>query len=273
MKVGIFMYDDDFNRITVSKGAIIVNELNGLPCRKNTYVPKGNWQKSDDLDYGLNKSNYLLNVSVNKLSNSLIGQLKKMDFQKCNTYRDIHFIQESSEYKNCTFSIIKHLSKFNEDGIRMTEHKLYFSNQSLKNNTFNAREKKYLGMHLDSYEGQRLSTRSISRNRICINLGQESRFLLFYRTPIIEMARKNLNTSDNQSINEIYRKYMSTHSDDLIYRLEVKPYEYYIAPTESIIHDGSNHPSNSPDITLVFRGRFFYKKSGILDRINNLLKL
>lgn len=272
MSVGIFIYDNDFDRLTVSDGAVLVNELNGLPCKKVTYIPKPPWLNANSIKYGVNESNYLLNVSVGKLNNNLIQQLQKIKIGECKTLRDLYIIQESSEYKICIQSIIKHLSSFNYDGTKMTQHSLYFCDSSLWNNTFNKHDNEYLGMHLDSYERQMLNDRNKSRNRICINLGLQSRFLLFYRTPIMEMASQVNNTSDNQNINEIYGKYMSLNIKEPIYKIEVKPFEYYIAPTESIIHDGSNWPSSSPDINLVFRGSFFYKKTSIFTNLLNLIK-
>ena len=272
MSVGIFIYDNDFDRLTVSDGAVLVNELNGLPCKKVTYIPNPPWLNANSIKYGVNESNYLLNVSVGKLNNNLIQQLQKIKIGECKTLRDLYTIQESSEYKICIQSIIKHLSSFNYDGTKMTQHSLYFCDSSLWNNTFNKHDNEYLGMHLDSYERQMLNDRNKSRNRICINLGLQSRFLLFYRTPIMEMARQVNNTSDNQNINEIYGKYMSLNIKEPIYKIEVKPFEYYIAPTESIIHDGSNWPSSSPDINLVFRGSFFHKKTSIFTNLLNLIK-
>jgi hypothetical protein len=87
------------------------------------------------------------------------------------------------------------------------------------------------------------------------------------------MARKINNNSDFQNINDIYQKYMKVELEEPIYRVEVKPFEFYIAPTEAIIHDGSNYPSDRPDINLVFRGRFSYKPVSYFSTIFNLLNL
>jgi hypothetical protein len=272
MSVGILFYDNDFERLTVSDGAVLVKELNGLPCKKVTYVPKTPWLNASKLKCEVNESNYLLNVTVGKLNSKMIQQLQKLKIGECKTFQELYLIQESEAYKNCIDSLIKNLSKFNYDAQNLTQHRLYFCDKSLGNNTFNKYDNEYLGMHLDSYEGQKLNDRNKTRNRICINLGLNSRFLLFYRTPIIEMAQQINNTSDNQNINEIYEKYMGLNIKEPIYRIEVKPFEYYIAPTEAIIHDGSNLPSSSPDINLVFRGRFFYKPISIFTSFFNLIR-
>lgn len=274
MAIGINIYDNDFNRLTISNGAVLVKSLNGLSCQKETYVPKTPWLKLEDSDkYAINKSNYLANVSIGILDQKLIKKIQKLKIDKCNSPRELHFIQESSKYNDCLKLLINHISKFNRDGNFMTQHRLYFSGMSLRNNTFNKQKNEYLGMHLDSYEGQLLESRHVTRNRICINLGLQSRYLLFYRTSIFEMAQKINNTTNNQNINDIYMRYMMLNSKEPIYRIEIKPFEYYIAPTESIIHDGSNWPSTSPDINLVFRGRFNYKKlSTFKILINKFLK-
>tara|TARA_B110001450_G_C17606506_1_gene475342 strand:+ start:242 stop:1057 length:816 start_codon:yes stop_codon:yes gene_type:complete len=260
---GIFIYDNNFERVTVSDGAHLVDKLNGVDCKKKTYVPKTTWKNTTGTKYNVNKTNYLLNVSVRSLNKKHVKQFQKFKISECKTLRDVNFIQESLEFKKCINSVKKHLTKYNREQTNIIQHRLYFSDKSLRNNTFNNHNKEYLGMHLDSYEGQKLNDRNNARNRICINLGLQSRFLLFYRTPILEMARKNNNITDNQNINEIYTKYMTVQEKEPIFRIEVKPFEYYIAPTENIIHDGSNWPSTSPDINLVFRGKFSYKKNSI----------
>ena len=75
---GIFIYDNNFERVTVSDGAHLVDKLNGVDCKKKTYVPKTPWKNTTGSEYNVNKTNYLLNVSVGLLNKKLIKQFQKL---------------------------------------------------------------------------------------------------------------------------------------------------------------------------------------------------
>ena len=54
----------------------------------------------------------------------------------------------------------------------------------------------------------------------------------------------------------IVDKFFQLYPDYPIIRLRQDPYEGYIAPTDSIIHDGSTVDMKTHDITLNFLGHF-----------------
>jgi hypothetical protein len=166
-----------------------------------------------------------------------------------------------------------YLSKFNLDG-EINSHGIFFGKPDLKNITFNGKENTYIGMHLDSWEQTNIEERKFARNRVCINIGKESRYFLFYRIPIDKMdgiIREKMHKT--YDVNEIYKQYASLYPKTPIYRLEVKPFEAYVAPTEYIIHDGSSEGSSYPDINLTYRGKFApSQKTSLIDRLSAILK-
>lgn len=120
---------------------------------------------------------------------------------------------------------------------------------------------KYAGLHVDSWDDLPVSKTDInSTNRICINLGNYDRYLLFIDLTLKEMYEK-LKLKDKLEIDEynaseLAYEFLNRNMRYPVYKLRVKPYEAYIAPTENIIHDGSTVGVKSSDITFTTRGHF-----------------
>jgi hypothetical protein len=120
---------------------------------------------------------------------------------------------------------------------------------------------KLAGMHLDSWDRLPLRHRARSRNRICINLGREPRYLLFVNLTLMDMFGR-LRLRDPEDIYEdfrgltIGRRFMASWPDYPVVRLRVDPGEAYILPTDNLLHDASTEGTTSADITLTYIGRF-----------------
>lgn len=273
IKVNLFIGSRD--RVTKSNGSVMVSEINGTKCIEPTFVPKEPWVELDNEDYDKlisnNKKKYN-DISLVKLPNHLIRTFVRMRINNCINYNEISFIQHSEKWTQVIEKTQNYISKWNVNKTTITPHMIYFGKPNLKNNTFNTLENVYIGMHLDSWEGDPLDSRNNSRNRICINLGKQPRYLLFYNISIKTMAEQiNFDTTINNDVNLIYKNFASKFPEIPIYRLKIEPFEAYIASTEFIIHDGSSWCSEFPDINLTFRGRFFIKKLNVFKKIFNYL--
>ena len=264
-EIKLRLFSGNKDRLKKSNGSIEVKEINGSLCHDYTFIPREPWDELNKIDYqnivSLRNHTYK-DISLIKIPYNLVKLFESMKLKKCININDINYLQNSPQWQNIILNTLKYLSKFNLDDEEIIPHKLYFGQPNLKNNTFNSNENVFIGMHLDSWEGDHIYNRHLSRNRICINLGNESRYLLFYNISIISMAR-SINYPINEKhvdVNSIYKKFALKNPDFPIYRLEILPYEAYIASTEFIIHDGSSWNSKFPDINLTFRGRFYFKK-------------
>ena len=79
--------------------------------------------------------------------------------------------------------------------------------------------------------------------------------------------------NNKYEINNIYKQFALSFPEYPVLRIKINPYEAYIAPTEFIIHDGSNINTKYPDINLVVRGYFQNKtKLNIFSLILKLIK-
>lgn|GEM_PF-1590361 len=124
-----------------------------------------------------------------------------------------------------------------------------------------AHPERLAGLHVDSWERRPLAARHLSRNRLCINLGQTARHLLFVRPTLAEMAARleriaPLDRREDYRGMDVVRSYLSAFPNTAVYRLATKPGEAYIFPTENIAHDASTADMASADVSCAFSGFF-----------------
>jgi hypothetical protein len=118
-----------------------------------------------------------------------------------------------------------------------------------------------VGLHLDSWEKLPLRRRHFSKQRICINLGQESRYFLFVNRALLQLIT-DLDLDDPDYFYQDYRgvrlpeKFMTLRAHYPVICLAIHPGEAYIAPTENIIHDATSMGKQLPDWSLTFLGNF-----------------
>lgn len=267
----------DYSRISKSMGCQEAKKIDGIDCLKETFIPIEPWigLEKTELESLIAKSDIqYTDLTLIKLPKFIKKSFEKLKIDNCINIHDISYIQNSVEFKRTLQTFLNHLERYNIEKKQLTPHSIYFGKPNLKNNTFNSKENVYIGMHLDSWEGDPLNLRSKSRNRICLNLGKKSRYLLFYNIGLDDMAKMaDFNTqADRFDINKIYKEFAKKYANFPIYRVEIKPYEAYVAPTEYIIHDGSSWNSSNPDINLVVRGNFFFGKFNFFRKIASYLK-
>ena len=115
-----------------------------------------------------------------------------------------------------------------------------------------------IGLHVDDWFDQTAEPRSSRPGRVVLNLGMESRKLLFINVPVDEITDElgmdqNMFQSDGTAIG---RRFMQAYPTYPVLRLTVSPGMAYVAPTENIIHDGSLQGTRTPDIAAHVLGRF-----------------
>lgn len=108
------------------------------------------------------------------------------------------------------------------------------------------------GMHVDSWDRRSLADRRRASNRLTVNVGTRSRYLLFVPRQVAGITEDMGRTSEEGW--DVSRAFLVQSGERRVYRLELKPGEAYIAPTENLIHDGSNLGSAEPDRALMMRG-------------------
>ncbi len=121
--------------------------------------------------------------------------------------------------------------------------------------------KLFAGLHLDSWDYLPFRNRHRARNRICINLGSETRYFLLINLTLKQIFTE-LNLVDPDDIYQDYRgvrlpnKFLRAFPDYPVVRLTIHPGEAYIAPTENFIHDATSIGKTVPDWNMTFLGNF-----------------
>jgi hypothetical protein len=119
--------------------------------------------------------------------------------------------------------------------------------------TFDARQARFIGLHIDEIDGAPMDQCANARLRICINLGTQERHLVFIPVSVNEMARRlSFSTAEvtRQHSTPLIQTFMQAYPDQFVVSLGVAPGEAYIAPTENLIHDASTMWMSEPDLSL-----------------------
>ena len=278
----VYLESNMKDRIELSNGIEEVHLLNDVVCKFPTYVPTKPWRIANAEELKILKpsieelSNYQI-VGIISLPIFLKTKFKKLSLNNCNSYSDLNKITETEEFKDLQSKTITYFEKWAVNKNSAIPHNIYMGEPGLSNNTFNKMEEYYIGMHLDSWERKSFIERPKARNRICINLGKEPRYLLFYNLTYKEMALKSGFTetfiNSNHSPNDVLYKFYSDYSKYPIVKIKIYPYEAYLAPTENIIHDGCTEGNQYKDINFAFRG--YYKiptvKTSLFQKIKSLI--
>jgi hypothetical protein len=138
-------------------------------------------------------------------------------------------------------------------------HGIHVHRPGLETVTLDPANRKFLGLHLDSWDRYALEARSRSLNRICVNIGAEPRHFLFLNLSLVNVARQLAEESQqtlDPASESIGPAFMSRFPSYPIVRVRIGPGEAYIAPTDNVIHDASTIGSEGLSITLTLRGWF-----------------
>ncbi|HET6256480.1 MAG TPA: hypothetical protein VFE32_20565 [Puia sp.] len=121
-------------------------------------------------------------------------------------------------------------------------------------------DKVYMGIHNDGTKYVPLNSLFRSGNRLTINLGKEARSFLFVNLTLpqaLNMLKKKMDIrKDNIDVINISKAFFKYFPDYPVIRVEQKPYQYYIAPTDNCFHDGCTLGTKELDIILVYFGAF-----------------
>ena len=112
-----------------------------------------------------------------------------------------------------------------------------------------------LGLHLDSWDGQEVSARWKSRNRIVVNRGPGDRYVYVVPVPIEEMA-KRLASSEDLHPCEVADTYVRSARHVPCLRMRQRPGVAYVCCTERVVHDACVPVGGAPSESRHYLGHF-----------------
>jgi hypothetical protein len=111
-----------------------------------------------------------------------------------------------------------------------------------------------VGLHIDNFDRLPLLTRAGSRRRVLVNLGPGDRYFLIGTASIFQVADFLTLESDVIPGVRDLRHYLKRGGEMRCLRLRLRPGDGYIAPTETVPHDGSTLGSELPSLTAHWLG-------------------
>jgi hypothetical protein len=127
--------------------------------------------------------------------------------------------------------------------------------------TFDASVERFIGLHIDDLDALPLARRTESTTRLCINLGRSARYLLFVNLGVARMTGMLADAGGGADFGglrstPLIHAFLRRFPDYPVVRLEMRPGEAYIAPTENMIHDGATDGMDAEDEQVTVRGIF-----------------
>lgn len=144
-----------------------------------------------------------------------------------------------------------------------------FNRAGLESTAYPISTKRYIGLHIDYHEGESLSKRNSSPNRISINIGKEDRYLCFVNLAVDDLINI-VQPPTNYSNDCLSLRFFQDFPNYPTVKVKIQPGEAYIAPTQNIIHDGIG-PSFQNDFHVTVLGRIKLSKIPSILKTENTL--
>jgi hypothetical protein len=250
------------DRLDLSDGTISAgpSENDEVEYNPGAFLPRKPWRKPTDWERKrLWQNSWVTDVAfvgVASIPNELLAPLRNLvndtdtdALRQLEPRRIREFIGPFVDYLRDRFAY--KTEPFN--------HGIHVHRPGLETVTLDPANRKFLGLHLDSWDRYPLEVRARSLNRICVNIGAEPRHFLFLNLSLMNVARL-LAQESQQTLDlapeSVGPAFMSRFPGYPIVRVRIDPGEAYIAPTDNVIHDASTIGSEGLSITLTLRGWF-----------------
>jgi hypothetical protein len=271
IKEGIKLYSDLANitdQLFINEGTTTPREGTGSNYHAGSYIPRPGWRPVNTKEAGLlltrNRNiDYRKSIYVGDIPGDLKESFLALGLYECTTFRDIlpQFLKKENEVKSLSDQLQTYLRSFSSTN-NFKFHKLTrgVPNRETVSGRFVKGQFIYIGLHIDQSRLFTPYTAHKSGNRISINLSRETRYLAFINLSLIQvmnMLREKVNLAntrvDAHNIDYLFFKHFPEYP---VVKVGLKPYQYYVAPTDNFFHDASTLGNTEIDVTLVFTGVF-----------------
>ncbi|WP_420574194.1 hypothetical protein [Kordia sp.] len=236
------------------------------------YIPKRDWRPLETTEKRIITAAGELkdhnNIYLGALPERAKQLIQEINFSTCRGRE--HVMQRFGEEKELTLALNIELNNFLQTISNNKPFHLHCITANLPNvemvacditrlpEDFTIPEKKYMGMHNDGTQFMTLHTTYKHGNRICINLGAQTRYFLYINLSMIQVHNMLKEVTDISKVDvyNVAETFFKHFPDYPVIRMEQKPGDYYIAPTDNCFHDGSTLGNTELDINMVYFGNF-----------------
>jgi hypothetical protein len=194
-------------------------------------------------------------VSVIKLPSEVSDELQfiRLAIAKHNKRTVVDNLMNHPKFRAATRRMLAICSEVGVDDVKILGH--YFNPPGSDSSSLSA-ENKYVGLHVDSWNSNRVSARGEGYPaRLSINLAPEPRFLQFINLSLRQIAQV-VDYTPSDHPNEFVRQFLSRYPNYPVLKLAIHPGEAYICPTETVIHDGTLRGRTYFDAQVTLLGSF-----------------
>lgn len=135
-------------------------------------------------------------------------------------------------------------------------HGLNYAGGGLETVTVNPKTGRYIGLHIDSWDGTTYDERRNARTRISVNVGSAPRYLLVLNMPYdqgADLIKASLSLNTLPSTHRVLPALFMLFPEIPVLRIRIKPGEAYVADTDNLIHDASTLPNSAAAFHCTFR--------------------
>ncbi len=250
----------------VKKGSTISNN-GALTYDKDAYVPVHSWRTLSDMEREIvladdSVQHYSSSILIDKLPDYLCDLLKQVNVGDCQDFTSVlnAFKSKPELVSDIQSELVKLLHQYSRDHSELLFHRIVFNPPGIETLTYFIEDKKlnFVGFHVDRSMECSFSNVEDSLNRICINIGSEDRIVYYINLSLNSMylMLKELGKYDMVQIttDNIGTYFFRQFPDYPVIKIIQAPYEFYIMPTDNVLHDGSSLDRIKHDICLVYLG-------------------
>jgi hypothetical protein len=288
IKKGIMLFnkaDETFGNISINSGVLPYSALDKIKVEYRNYsfvpsfeehssLPKNNWRKLTEKEKTVlrptERRTDTNTIYTDNLPDKLKALLEKLELWQCANRAEV--FEKFKNAADATTEINKLMESFLISRANGKPHRIHYLGTNLPNlqtvacdttvmpKDHREEDKKYMGIHNDGTLYVPFRTIRNSGNRLTINLGNESRYFLFVNLTMSQaynMLKEKVDTTKHRiDVINISKYFFAYFPDYPVVRIEQKPYQYYIAPTDNCFHDGCTLGKKELDILLVYFGAF-----------------
>lgn len=261
--------EDISDQIVINSGVHNVHEYNGLTYFKDAYVPLQTWRSLTDAESRLlvakraKFSDHSKSVYVGEIPEKLKEVFQPLDLKSCTIPNEV--LPKFHDNKKIVKKINKELHAFLKDLSSTGNFKFHRVTRAIANKEtisyhLMGETQTHIGLHIDQSRRFKIHTAYKSGNRISINLSEETRTLIFTNLTLIQIYNLLSQKIDLSKIDlnpdNIAELFYIHYPDYPVVKVAIKPYQYYVAPTDNFFHDASTVGNKEIDVTIVYTGLF-----------------
>lgn len=273
LKRGITIHSnlpDVASQVTINNGTMKAGMAAGLPYYPGSTIPKTKWRSLDKRESKLllasgPVTDFRKNIFIGEVPTALKKSLMTLELDQCTQMDEVipQIKKKEKEVKMVSRKLDVFLRPFSSTG----QYKFHRITRALSGwptitRFFNkeTEETVFIGLHIDQSRVFTPYTAPKSDNRISFNLSRETRYLALINLTLIQAVNmiKERSGLPYQKINSdnlpaLFFKYCPGYP---VVKIAVKPFQYYIAPTDNFFHDATTLGNSGLDVTIVYVGWF-----------------